>query len=142
MKTKLFDPKLNVKDYSWKIGRCLQKVNLSDLPGFDDSVKTYTQAFYNGRERGIALTLQSMSNSRRVYIIVFGECRNSDSIFIDHWTMDGGLGPYNGPIVSDFPESAYEQRLYVSPVGAGLNMFQVAADKIVDLIKVWLKAKK
>ena len=57
MQTKLFDPKLGVKDYAWKIGRLLKTVDLASLPGYDSSINIETTAFYNCRERGVALTL-------------------------------------------------------------------------------------
>src|ERR1041385_7545837 len=105
---KLFNPKLSVKDCSWEIGKLLKKVKLDELPGATEEIGYFTpqtSAWYNGREEGIAITLQTFNDSRPVYVIAFGEHRNTDSIFIDHWTMKAA--PFNHPTVPDLPEFAY-----------------------------------
>ena len=66
-----------------------------------------TWAWYNCRERGVALTVERYRVSRLV--IVFGECRNSDEIFVDSW--EGLPGDYsNGPKVEHLTDEAYESR--------------------------------
>lgn len=136
-KVKLFDPKLSVKDYAYKIGALLKKINLNDIPGADTEEIGYlypeTSAWYNGRERGIAIALKTFNSTRPVYVIAFGEHRNTDSIFIDHWTMDRSA--FNYPTVTDYPDFAYENtRLYVSYSD---DMFQRAANVIVGLVTLW-----
>jgi len=138
-KVKLFDPKLSVKDYAFQVGALLKKVNLNEIPGADTEEIGYlypeTSAWYNGRERGIAITLKTFNETRPVYVIAFGEHRNNDSIFIDHFTMKNP--PYNYPTVEDFPDYAYKHtRMYVSYSD---DMFQKAANIIVALVMLWAK---
>ena len=134
---KLFDPKLNVKDYSWKIGNLLKKIKLNQLPGYDTSIYTETTAFYNCRERGIALTLKCWNvkgfKQRPVFVIVFGEHRSSDSIFIDFWTQT--TPPFNGPTTEDLTDEAYEHRLFV-PYSD--SMFEEAAFIITGMVVSWV----
>ncbi len=70
-----------------------------------DDVSTY--AWYNGRERGVALVCRKQRFSDPALVITFGECRSSDSIFVDSWMMEPNM---NGPTVVDFPETAYQNR--------------------------------
>lgn len=136
MTQKLFDPKLNIKDYSWKIGSLLKTVVLDTMPGYDESIRVKSTAFYNGREQGIALTLDSYNGVRPTMIIVFGEHRNTDSIHIDCWTLPSS--PFNAVAVEDFTDEAYERRMWV-PVSD--KMFQIAADVITKLTALWVAGK-
>lgn len=68
-----------------------------------------TSTFYNGRERGICLTI-AFHFGKPNLAIVFGEHRNSDMIFIDHWLVEPRINP---PTVADFTDEAYEQRRYM-----------------------------
>lgn len=66
----------------------------------------YTHAWYNGRERGISITVATRLKDNTL-VITFGENRNSDSIFVDSWEMPFLLNP---PSVDNFTEEAYENR--------------------------------
>ncbi len=88
------------------------------------SVNMYTSAWYNGRERGIAVALTKTGinddakvpvNNERRLVLVFGEARGSDSIFLDKWT-DSGVD-INPPTHDDFTDEAYKQRRHF-PYGA------------------------
>ena len=75
------------------IGRLLQGFDLTTLPGYDPSITVETTPFYNGRERSIALTLNSWHEvedigKRPTFVVVFGEHRSTDAAFIDFWTID------------------------------------------------------
>jgi hypothetical protein len=136
---KLFDPKLSIKEYSYEIGKLLKRINLNEIPGADTEEIGYllpqTFAWYNGRERGIGIMLTTFNSARPTYVIAFGEHRTSDSIFIDHWTMD--RVDINPPTVADFPDYAYDNtRLYISYSD---DMFQKAAKVITALVMLWVK---
>jgi hypothetical protein len=73
--------------------------------GFYD-VNISTSAWYNGREKGYALVLSKTRHRERL-VITFGECRNSDYIFVDSWLMGYGINP---PTVADYPDAAYRAR--------------------------------
>jgi hypothetical protein len=88
-----------------------------------------TSAWYNGRERGICLTV-TPKERRDVLYITFGECRNSDQIFVDRWTS-GAL--FNPPTVHDHPEErdlAYMNRFYF-PQTALLSSVKSIMDTII-----------
>lgn len=70
---------------------------------FDERSRSYkitikTFAWYNGNERGVALTVQRDPNGRCL-VITFGETSNSDRVFVEHWLMEDA--PINGPRVED-----------------------------------------
>jgi hypothetical protein len=55
-------------------------------------------AWYNGREKGVALIVWYGSvTAGPCYIIAFGEDRGSDRIFIDSWYEP--MAPLNGPTI-------------------------------------------
>lgn len=68
-----------------------------------------TRAWYNGREKGVSLTVSRLGY-KGCLVITFGEHRSSDSIFVDCWEMKAQ--PFNSPTVSDFPDEAYKQRKF------------------------------
>jgi hypothetical protein len=70
------------------------------------SVDIHSYPWYNGRERGICLTIAYRSKQLN---ITFGEVRNSDSIFVDVWET---ATTFNPPTSDDFTAEAYEQRNY------------------------------
>lgn len=72
-----------------------------------------THAIYNGRERGICITVERTKARKTTYLFVaFGEVRNSDNIYIQAWVDN--KKPYNGPTVADIPEESYDNRRTVS----------------------------
>lgn len=102
----LCSSRLNIKPAAWAV--------LHLLSGYELKVRRQhhaeTWAWYNGRERSIALTIEARTpthdrNGRLV--IVFGECRNSDRIFVDTWSDRCSLDP---PRLEDFTDAAYEKR--------------------------------
>ena len=71
-------------------------------------------AWYNGRECGICLSFWNQDDKIQL-VITFGECRNSDHIFVDTWKMVVDTWkmvpfPINPPTVVDFPEEDYDRR--------------------------------
>jgi hypothetical protein len=76
------------------------------------SADIYTYAWYNGREHGVAMVVaknpMGVPAERERLVFVFGECRNSDSIFLDKWMdTESGICP---PTLKDFTEEAYALR--------------------------------
>ena len=92
----------------------------------DIYIQIESDFWYNGRERGISLTMR-VGNTEPVLIITFGENRNSDSIFVDYWEDEIGINP---PVVGQFTDEAYENRSYFKPWN-----FTPAKNYIVWLIK-------
>ncbi len=99
-----------------------------------------TSAWYNGRERGICLCVDLNGTS---FVITFGECRNSDSIFVDSWIMKSSLNP---PTVADFTDEAYSNRKYFSYNGiyeATQHIDKLIKDRFAELIPTLVdKVKK
>jgi hypothetical protein len=76
-----------------------------DWPEF---ITAYTFPFYNGREHAIGLELRKESGVKaKSLVIVFGENRNRDNIFVTSWYWGGSINP---PALADMPESAYQGR--------------------------------
>lgn len=93
----------------------------------DYKIEIHTSAWYNGRERGICLVVRASFTSKRAMLLTFGECRNSDLIFVDSWVVERYF--LNPPTLEDFTDEAYEQRTYVSPGNIG-EAVQVIRGKI------------
>lgn len=69
---------------------------------------TETSTFYNGRENGICITVKHYSSARfERLVIVFGENRTSDNIFVQKWTEPGDINP---PILQGLTDEAYNTR--------------------------------
>lgn len=79
------------------------------MDDFQSSVVFKTFPFYNGRENAICITFSTYMQSNKTLHVVFGENRNSDSIFVDTWV---GSAPFNSPTVADFTDEAYEKRKF------------------------------
>jgi|ERR671925_1909952 hypothetical protein len=107
----------------------LSEYEVDEFAGFLE-----TSAFYNGRERGVAITAHSFA-SNRDWAIVFGEHRNSDSIFVDMFEFSGDINP---PTIANFTEEAYKDRHFFSynQVGqAAEYIFHQIQQRIQPLIK-------
>lgn len=106
-----FDPNMGVHRVARAILTYLEDAD----PGLDASSEIYTHAWYNGRERGVSIMRYSGSKPFAM-IITFGECRNSNSIFVDRWFVPRVDAPtMNGPTLSDFSEAAYKKRWCCAP---------------------------
>lgn len=87
--------------------------------------------FYNGRERGLMIRVSdSLTESK--YIVV-GECRSSDHMFLDTWTAPRSMNP---PTVTDWPESAYENRKTFEPYD-----FRTVYEAVTDEIYRYFQAR-
>jgi len=77
----------------------------------DHNIEAYvcidTSVWYNGRERGYALSVYRLGKIDGL-VITFGEHRNSDNIFVDSWVTTLSINP---PTVADFTDDAYKNRV-------------------------------
>lgn len=90
----------------------------------DPNVMIKTSAWYNGRENGICIMKWGLSVTKPARFITFGECRNSDSIFLDTWLEVPDINP-----PTSFPDSAYRARKFYS-----YDAICKVADEIVNLL--------
>jgi len=92
----------------------------------------HTAAWYNGREDGFSVTV-SMSPEPESLVVTFGEHRNTDQIFVDHWLGRVGINP---PTVDDFTDEAYEDRKmfkYDDAAGAAIYVRQLIEGYLRDV---------
>lgn len=104
--------------------------------GFYD-IDISTHAWYNGRERGVSLTISRLG-FRGCLVVTFGECRNSDGIFVDAWELPGA--PYNGPTTEGFTDDAYKARK-TFPEGAAGKAGEYIFEKLADFYNTKLTEK-
>ncbi len=105
----------------------LQALANREIPDHLGVSSLSTSAWYNGREQGVCVVFK---NKHGLYLAVaFGECRNSDSIFVDHFPVRLHLNP---PALADFTEEAYRQRQCASYLDIGH-----AIDIITDIVANW-----
>lgn len=96
------------------------------------SVCIQTFPWYNGREAGIALVIyQGATASGACRIITFGECRNTDGIFVEHW--EETREPFNGPTVEERERRA-STLLGCERTSFDRGQIGVVADYIYDLM--------
>lgn len=102
---KYIDKNLNIKKPAMEILRLLANKQVKTRHGA--AVSTDTAAWYNGRERGISLVCRDYDN-RESLVVVWTECRNSDSIIVYMWRATA-LSFMNPPQFSDasFTDAVY-----------------------------------
>lgn len=114
---KLFDPTFGIHPKAMAVAQLLGELEIK-LDHIKDPelrskinhlIDVRTFPFYNGREHGICIMTGSLFNIQEAQFIVFGEHRNSDSIFVDVWKAKR---PFNNPDVSMFPDEAYKKRRF------------------------------
>lgn len=134
---KLLDVNLNLQDQSVQIGKLLARVDFTQIKGYGKAAhaRVETSAWYNGRERGIALTLNAFN--RPTFVIAFSECRNSDSIVIDNWCPEAQHF-LNPPTIADFTDDAYYKRRKSVPC----EEYAEAVIVIISLIEGWMAGKE
>lgn len=103
-------------------------------PGFDgEDYDSTSSAWYNGRERGVCLVIRRWG-AEKCLCIVFGECRSSDSLFIETWTHKGHF--MNPPRIEDRPEKAYQSRETVA-----FGRIDLVVSKIVNMVEKFVDAE-
>jgi len=100
----------------------------------EPSVFVMTWAWYNGRERGFALTVGGPN--LKALVVVCNEARSGDDIVVDRWTRDSEAW-MDPPTAEEFTDGAYAARksFRVGNVGA-------AADYIKRLVAWYEKQAK
>jgi predicted transposase YbfD/YdcC len=121
---KYADIDMNISTQALLVLRALSR---QDIPDDWDVTTLETSAWYNGRERGVCVTFRHKKS--KYLAITFGECRNSDSIFIDHFDIKCNLNP---PTIADFSEDAYGKRRYADYLG-----ISDAIDIITNILRDW-----
>lgn len=107
----MLDLRLDIHPVAWSILMLLTGVEDWPEPNYISA-----HAWYNGRERGIVIRAMRDFASPSLFM-VFGECRNSDMIFLDSWIGEGDVNP--ATFRSQGYKEAYEQRssFSVSEIG-------------------------
>jgi hypothetical protein len=97
-----------------------------------------TTPWYNGIERGVALQVfRDWNPSGPCRVIVFGERREDDQIFIEHW--DQQEPPFNAPTISQrdvemWSESEKEYAEVPREIFSREETYQ-AADRVYELMR-------
>lgn len=129
------DKSLGIDGQAWAVLKLLAKRNSGNEGSFN------TFAWYNGRERGVLLVVDPGRVARSM-CIVFGECRGTDSIFVDTWEQSVYFEPPVTPTLvrlqvgGDVYEKAYQHRVTFSP-----ENYDAVADHITNLIAAFLPKK-
>jgi hypothetical protein len=91
----------------------LSKVSLAMLALLEAPAREHcVSPWYNGRERGICIAVQSGLRVFDMRYVVFHESRNSDHICVSTWVGSEGMNP---PTCGDRPETAYHLRRLFDP---------------------------
>lgn len=104
-----FKGNLSIKKPSYTVLACLENILDNKHYNGEKEIDIKSFAFYNGRERSIGLEIRLGFLDKNPRIVIFGEHRNSDDIFVDTWQ---GKDYYNYPTINDMPDSAYDARKY------------------------------
>lgn len=103
---------------------------LDDEQRYDIEIDTFP--FYNGRERSVGLRVRRDWIHGKGLILVFGEDRRSDALFLDRWIEERvGLNP---PTVANFTEEAYRARRTFP-----FARLDQAADAIIEDIRAFIE---
>jgi len=124
-----FDPTFGVSQKAIVIANLIN-ADIVEIPE-DSSTSFYikTSPFYNGRENGICISIKNLLSDIEQFNVVFGEHRNSDSIFLDKFAKN----TFNNPTLSDFTEEDYKNREMFSPDG-----YVAVAEKVKDLLNSYI----
>lgn len=136
---KLFDPTFGIHPKAIAVAHLLGDLEIKLDHIKDPELKSKinhlidvrTFPFYNGREQGICIMTGSFFNIQEAQLVVFGEHRNSDSIFVDVWKEKR---PFNNPDVSMFSNEAYNKRKFFS-----YNQIVETADFVRDAVEDYIK---
>lgn len=123
-----FDLALDIHPQAWAVLHLLQSLNV-EIP---DDVRIRTSALYNGRERGIVVTVKELCAVRGLHAF-FAEGRGSDQILLAVWETDEA--DINPP--SKLPEAAWQD---VDKHGYGRQYFKYdQAMKVAGLVAVLIE---
>lgn len=89
MRNRCADPSFGIKPQALAILHMLAGIDpiFADWDGKHYQVEIQTFPWYNGREAGVCLVMESgpYQKSNSLLYVAFGECRHSDRIFVEHW---------------------------------------------------------
>jgi hypothetical protein len=108
------------------VAKCLRGVKA-------DNGIVRTSAWYNGRERGVVISVHKAGKPNETYSIVIVEHRNSDDIVVYNWLMP--KWDVNPPTVADFTDEAYKSAEHFRA-----SDWRVAAKYASDFIKCYIKS--
>ena len=133
---------LGVNSQAWAVLHLLQAYEESIESLGVPLMRADSYAWYNGRERGISIVV-SQYFEKMGLVCVFGECRNSDSIFVDVYEKVGAAvyeskkGTFAPSYLDAGYEEAYRKRKFFNPGEAGK-----AADFVWKKIQAWAKVQR
>lgn len=103
-------------------------------------VRIETFPWYNGRERGIALVVhRNYGCSGPCLILTFGECRNSDDIFVEQWEQD--CAPFNCPTIENRSDKN-AARAYYNRWVCDFGNIGKAAEHIIEAMAEWYNVEE
>ena len=102
------DLNLSINPQAWAILNGLSH-HLGDTLQHDyPNATVRTHALYNGRERGIVLTVSKVSKHPATLLVFFGEDRKSDQGFVWTTVVEGMM--LDPPVTDDFSADSYSER--------------------------------
>ncbi len=130
----LIDLTLGLKPQSTALLHALAVITEGCEP-FDNAACCFeTAAHYNGRERGYSLSIRRSCVDMIGLVIVFGECRASDQLFVEHAERRLDINP---PEHGGLSEISYQRRKEF-----GYGQFDKAARYIARLAARYVKTGK
>lgn len=130
------DLTFGLNDQALQVGKLLSKVDFTKINGYYDveTPRVKTSTYYNGRERGIALTLSG--RERPTFAIIVSEGRNTNQIVIDNFPIK--QPNINSVTLDDFSDYAY----YVRRKFVECKDYDRAVEVILELIEGWFAGKE
>jgi hypothetical protein len=89
---------------------------------------------FNGRERGLCLEVRHENNARQALLLLFGEDRSTDDIFVQEVVTSRVLR--NGPSLDDFTEASYNNRAYFSYLDVKAAVSHIIAHRIPHFLEM------
>ena len=109
------DTTLRLNAKAWAVLHLLAEMP-PEFAAWDEKLREYrvelkTFPWFNGRERGMVLTLQHNVIPEKALHVAFAECRGGEEIFVEVWE---DKAPFNAPTVGtcdpDTRDEAYRNR--------------------------------
>jgi hypothetical protein len=132
------DLSLRLNHRAWAVLHLLANMSPEFAKWNDDNhefelyLRTY--AWYNGRERGIALVLQRHVTEVDALQVVFAECRSSDEVIVEYWVS---LNPFNGPTPEPLDEATRDARDAAHAVRQEFKSTDEAARHVYSKLKAY-----
>ncbi len=124
-----FDSTFGVKSVALSVAHLVDL----DRRGFEGLTNITWSPFYNGRERGVCLTVRANFHKPGI-AIVWGEHRSSDDIYVDTFPVDSFMNP---PTMASFTEEIYNLRKTFR-----YNEVYKVVDHVYELVRQHIEACK